>query len=145
MNPSSIPGLGPMVIDTFATKVDEFIQPWGFQKKDIQSVTLTALSINIENAPTQFFNFVKDTTPVSIKVLVDSFNGTSPKMIAFKENVPRNINQMQLTVDPADIKDYFNADFMKIIIAFYTQENEELIGTAKFRVNYSFKIIAKMP
>jgi protein tyrosine phosphatase len=66
-------------------------------------------------------------------------------MVAFKESVPRNINQMQLTVDPADIKDYFNADYMKIMIGFYTQENEELIGTAKFRVNYSFKIIAKMP
>lgn len=145
MNPSAIPGLGPMTIDTFATKVDEYITPYGFAKKDIQSVTLTALSINIENAPSQYFNFVKDTIPVSIKVLVDSFNGTSPKLVAFKESVPRNINQMQLTVDPADIKDYFNADYMKIMIGFYTQENEELIGTAKFRVNYSFKIIAKMP
>jgi hypothetical protein len=145
MNVSAIPGSGPMTIDTFATKVDEYITPYGFAKKDIQSVTLTALSINIENAPSQYFNFVKDTTPISIKVLVDSFNGTSPKMVAFKESVPRNINQMQLTVDPSDIKDYFNADYMKIMIGFYTQENEELIGTAKFRVNYSFKIIAKMP
>jgi hypothetical protein len=52
---------------------------------------------------------------------------------------------MELTVDPADIKDFFNADYMKILIGFYTKENEELVGNAKFRVNYTFKVTAKMP
>lgn len=147
MNPAStgaIPG-GPMLIDTFATKVDEYITPYGFAKKDIQKVNLTALQINIENAPTQFFNFVKDTTPVSLKIFVDSLGGSNPKMVAYRTNIPANVNQMELTVDPADIKDFFNADYMKILIGFYTKENEELVGNAKFRVNYTFKVTAKMP
>jgi hypothetical protein len=147
MNPASggaIPG-GPMLIDTFATKVDEYITPYGFAKKDMQKVNLTALRINIENAPSQYFNFVKDTTPVSIKIFVDSFAGTSPKMVAYKNNIPWNANSLELTVDPSDIKDYFNADYMKIMIGFYTRPNEGLDGNAKFRVNYTFKITAKMP
>lgn len=135
----------PMLIDTFATKVDEYITPYGFAKKDIQKVNVTALRINIENSPSQYFNFVKDTTPVSIKIFVDSIGGTNHKLVAYRNNIPANVNQLDLTVDPADIKDYFNADYMGIYIAFYTKEMEGLDGSAKFRVNYSFKITAKMP
>jgi hypothetical protein len=144
MDSTSFPG-GPMQVDTFATKVDEFITPYGFTKNDIQSVQVTKLRINIENAASQYFNFVKDTTPISIKVFVDSFNGVAPKLVAYKESVPRNVNQLELTVDPSDIKDYFRADYMRILIGFRTQENEGLDGAAKFRVNYTFKVTAKMP
>lgn len=144
MDSTSFPG-GPMQVDTFATKVDEYITPYGFTKNDIQSVQVTKLRINIENAPGQTLNFVKDTTPVSIKVFVDSFGGTSPKLVAYSNSVPRNITQLELSVDPGDIKDYFRANYMKILIGFRTQENEGLDGAAKFRVNYTFKVTAKMP
>lgn len=139
------PPAGPMQIDTFATKVDEYITPYGFAKKDITKVTVTKLRINIENAAGQYFNFVKDTTPISIKVFVDSVGGTSPKMVAFRTDIPQNVQELELTVDPVDIKDFFNAQYMRILIGFYTKENEGLVGNAKFRVNYSFKVSAVMP
>lgn len=144
MNPGGVPG-GPMQIDTFATKVDEYITPYGFAKKDITKVNVTKLRINIENAAGQYFNFVKDTTPVSIKVFVDSVGGTNPKMVAFRTDIPQNVQELELTVDPVDIKDFFNAQYMRILIGFYTQQGQGLVGTAKFRVNYSFKVTAIMP
>jgi hypothetical protein len=145
MDPGGLPG-GPQLIDTFATKVDEYITPYGFAKKDITKVNVTSMNIVIENSPSQYFNFVKNMDPaVSIKVFVDSFNGTSPKLVASKVNIPANVKELTLDVDPSDIKDYFNADYMKILIGFYTQENEGMDGNTKFRVNYGFKVTAKMP
>ena len=145
MTPTGLPG-GPMQIDTFATKVDQYITPYGFAKKDIQKVNVTKLNIVLENAPSQYFNFVKNMNPaISIKVFVDSFNGTSPKLVASKVDIPANVKELALDVDPSDIKDYFNAEYMKILIGFYTQENESLSGNTKFRVNYEFKVTAIMP
>ncbi len=134
----------PMQIDTFATKVDEFIGPYGFTKNDIISVKLTKLNMVIENAPGQTFNFVKDTL-VALKVYVDSFGGNAPKLVAQRDDMPQNANSVEFTVDPGDIKDYFRADYMKILVAFRTQENEGLAGNAKFRVNYSFSVTANKP
>ncbi len=133
--------LGPIQIDTFATKVDEVITPYGFTKDKITEVTLTKMRINIENAPSQTFNFVKDTL-TSIQVYVDSFGGSLPKRVAYRQDVPANSNQIEMSVDLGDIKDYFRAQYMKILIGFRTQENEGLDGSAKFRINYTFRIKA---
>lgn len=144
MDSSGAPG-GPVVVDTFATKVDEYIQPYGFAKKDIVKVNLTSLNMILENSPGQSFNFVKDTTPISVKLFVDSVNGNNPKMIAYRTSVPRNLTQLFFDVDPTDIKDYFNAEYMKILIGFYTQEGEGLSGNSIFRVNYKFTVTANQP
>lgn len=134
-----------LTLDTFATKVDEYISPYGFTKNDILKVNVTKLSFNIENAPSQTLNFVKDTTPYSIKVFVDSFNGTMPKMVASKVSVPRNIKSLVFDVVQDDIKDYFRADYMKIMVGFYTQENEGMVADTKIRANYTFKVTAIKP
>ena len=152
---TSIPGIAPLQfsldfssspqqLDTFATKVDEYITPYGFTKNDIIKVNLKSLNMIIENAPGQTFNFIKDTL-VSLKVYVDSFGGTSPKMVAYKDNISRGLTSLNLDVSAEDIKDYFRADYMKILVAFRTQENEGLIDGAKFRVNYTFTVTAKKP
>ncbi len=147
-NPNSLdftqPPFGPLQLDTFATKVDEYITPYGFQKKDIISVKVKKLNMVIENAPGQTFNFVKD-QPVSIKVFVDSFTGTSPKMVASLDNVPRGQTSLELDAVQDDIKDYFKADYMKIMVAFRSQEDEGCAAGAKFRVNYTFEIKANKP
>lgn len=135
----------PQILDTFATKVDEYINPYGFTKNDMIKVNLTKLSLTLENAPLQTLNFVKDTTPYSIKVFVDSFNGTMPKMVASKVNVPRDIKSLTFDVVQDDIKDYFRADYMKIMVGFYTQENEGMVAGTKIRANYTFKVTAKKP
>lgn len=133
-----------VTLDTFATKVDEYITPYGFAKKDIQKVNLTKLNMVIENAPGQTFNFIKDSV-VSIKIYVDSFGGTNPKMVAFKDNVARGLTSMELNVVSDDIKDYFRADYMKIMVGFRTQENEGMLAGTKFRVNYTFTVSANKP
>ncbi len=131
----------PMTVDTFATKVDEFIGPYGFNKNQMTKVVVKKLRMNIENVPTQTFNFVKDTL-MSVQIYVDSFGGTSPKRVAYLQNVPRNVNVLEFNVDGNDIKDYFRADYMKIMLGFRTQENEALDGNTKFRVNYTFEVTA---
>ncbi len=150
--PTAIPALPvsvdlsspPMTIDTFATKVDEYIAPYGFTKNDITKVTVTKLNMVIENAPGQTFNFVKDTL-ISLRIYVDSFAGTAPKLIAEKVDMTANATSVEFDLSLADIKDYFRSDYMKIMVAFRTQENEGLLANAKFRVNYSFKVEAKIP
>lgn len=131
----------PMTVDTFATKVDEFIGPYGFNKNQMTKVVVKKLRMNIENVPTQTFNFVKDTL-MSVQIYVDSFGGSSPKRVAYLQNVPRNVNVLEFNVDGEDIKDYFRADYMKIMLGFRTQENEALDGNTKFRVNYTFEVTA---
>lgn len=133
--------LGPIVVDTFATKVDEFIGPYGFTKNQMTKVVVKKLRMNIENVPTQTFNFVKDTL-MSVQIYVDSFGGTAPKRVAYLQNVSRNVNVLEFNVDGDDIKDYFRADYMKIMLGFRTQENEALDGATKFRVNYTFEVTA---
>ncbi|MBK8144980.1 MAG: hypothetical protein IPK62_08260 [Bacteroidetes bacterium] len=150
--PASIPPLAvsldfsatPMQIDTFATKVDEYIAPYGFGKDDIIKVNLIKLNMVLENAPGQTFNFVKDSL-ISLKVFVDSFGGSAPKLVAQKVNIPQGVSSMEFDVMADDIKDYFRADYMKILVAFRTQENEGLAANAKFRVNYTFRVTAKKP
>ncbi len=134
----------PVQIDTFATKVDEYITPYGFKKSDITKVEVTALNIVLENAPGQTFDFIKDTL-TSIRVYVDSFNGTTPLQVAFKQSITPGTSSLTLTVDPVDIKDYFRADYMKLLVGFRTQENQGLAAATKFRVNYGFKVTAIMP
>jgi hypothetical protein len=131
----------PMTVDTFATKVDEFIGPYGFNKNQMTKVVVKKLRMNIENVPSQTFNFVKDTL-MSVQIYVDSFGGTSPKRVAYLQNVPRNVNVLEFNVDGNDIKDYFRADYMKIMLGFRTQENEAMDGATKFRVNYTFEVTA---
>jgi hypothetical protein len=58
-------------VDTFATKVDEFITPYGFKKDDITKVSAKYMTISIENNMTQTMNFIKD----SVRIYVDSFAG----------------------------------------------------------------------
>ncbi|MBL7766076.1 MAG: hypothetical protein JNJ58_08290 [Chitinophagaceae bacterium] len=133
----------PVQVDTFATKVDEFIGPYGFTKDQIIKVNLKELKIRIEDpGTTQYFNFVKDTTPVSIKIFVDSFGGTTPKMVAFKNSVPRDLQELVLDVSADDIKDYFRSEYMKVMIAFCIKKNESLSSTAKFRFNFTFTVTA---
>lgn len=131
----------PMQIDTFATKVDEYINPYGFTKNQITKVNLKSLSIILENSPGQTFNFIKDTL-TSITVYVDSFAGTTPQAVAYKTNRPANASSMQLDVYTTDIKDYFRSEFMKLLVGFRTQENEGLNASTKFRVNYTFTVTA---
>ncbi|MBP6624752.1 MAG: hypothetical protein KA198_06250 [Chitinophagaceae bacterium] len=134
----------PLQIDTFATKVDEYITPYGFKKSDITKVEVTSLNIVLENSPGQTFNFIKDTL-TSIRVYVDSFNGSAPLQVAFKQSITPGSTSITLNVDPVDIKNYFNADYMKLLVGFRTQENEGLNAATKFRVNYGFKVTAIMP
>lgn len=131
----------PYQIDTFATKVDEYITPYGFSKAQITKVNLKSLSIVLENAPTQTFNFIKDSL-TSLRVYVDSFSGSTPKQVASIQSRPANVKTLNMIVDGADIKDYFKSDFMKLLIAFRTQENEGLANGTVFRVNYTFTVTA---
>ncbi len=131
----------PFQIDTFATKVDEYITPYGFTKAQITKVNLKSLSIVLENSPGQTFNFL-DSVGTSIKIYVDSFSGTTPLEVASKTNVPRNITNLTLTVNSADIKDYFRSQYMKLLVGFRTQDNEGVTASTKFRVNYTFTVTA---
>jgi hypothetical protein len=131
----------PMQLDTFATKVDEYIGPFGFSKAQITNVKLKEVTINLENAPAQTFNFVKDSA-MSLRVFVDSFSGTTPTVVAYKASVARNIKTLALDVQSTDIKDYFRSEYMKFLIAFRTQENEGLDGASRFKVNFTFTVTA---
>lgn len=147
--PTAIPALPfsvdlsnpPMQIDTFATKVDEYITPYGFTKAQITKVNLKSLSIVLENSPGQTFNFIKDTL-TSITVYVDSFSGTTPIPVALLQSRPANATSIQLSVNQTDIKDYFRSDYMKLLVGFRTQENEAMNASTKFRVNYTFTVTA---
>ncbi|HNF70899.1 MAG TPA: hypothetical protein PLP34_00700 [Chitinophagaceae bacterium] len=131
----------PFQIDTFATKVDEYITPYGFNKNQIVKVNLKAISLVLENAPSQTFNFIKDTL-TSLSIYVDSFSGTTPQVVAFKVKRPLNVNNLVLDVNSTDIKDYFRSEFMKLLVGFRTQENEGVDASTKFRVNYTFTVTA---
>lgn len=131
----------PMQIDTFATKVDEYINPYGFTKNQITKVNLKSISIVLENSPGQTFNFIKDTL-TSLTVYVDSFSGSTPQAVAYKVSRPANVSSLQLDVNTTDIKDYFRSEFMKLLVGFRTQENEGLNASTKFRVNYTFTVTA---
>lgn len=133
-----------VVIDTFATKVDEFIGPYGYTKDEILKVNLTALNMVLESTTGQTFNFIKDTL-ISLKVYVDSFNGVLPKLVATKTSIPLNATNVTFDVIADDIKDYFRADYMKIIIEFRNEENQGLDASSVFRVNYTFKISVQKP
>ncbi|MEN9338787.1 MAG: hypothetical protein RIQ62_99 [Bacteroidota bacterium] len=137
----SIPFDPPMKLDTFATKVDEYITPYGFNKGQITKVNLKSLSIVIENSPSQTFNFIKDTL-VPLTIYVDSFTGTTPKPVAFLYSRPASVKTLNLTVDGTDIKDYFRSEFMQLLVGFRTQENEPVYKNTKFRVNYTFTVTA---
>lgn len=147
--PSAIPPLTmsldfttpPMQIDTFATKVDEYIGPYGFTKSQITKVYLKSLQIIIENSPGQTFDFIKDAPP-SLKVYVDSFSGTTPLMVASIQNRIAGTTTINLNVESVDIKDYFRSEFMKLLVGFKTEENQGLSSSAKFRVNYRFHVTA---
>jgi hypothetical protein len=133
--------LGPMQLDTFATKVDEYLGMYGFKSSQITKVNLKSLSIIIENSPGQKFNFIKDSL-TSLRVYVDSFSGTTPIEVAYKTSVPRDQTSLNLAVDPVDFKDVFRSQYMKLLVGFRTQENEGVTASTKFRVNYTFTVTA---
>ena len=147
--PASIPPLAisldftspPMQIDTFATKVDEYISPYGFNKSQITKVVLKSINIILENSPGQTFNFVKNAPP-SLSVYVDSFAGTTPQLVASIQDRPAGATNMSLNVNGVDIKDYFRSEYMKLLVGFKTEENEGLNAATKFRVNYVFTVFA---
>ena len=147
--PTAIPPLAisldftspPMQIDTFATKVDEYITPYGFNKGQITKVVLKSLNIVLENSPGQTFNFVKNSPP-SLSVYVDSFAGNTPQLVASIQNRPAGATTMTLDVQNKDIKDYFRSQYMKLLVGFKTEENEGLSSDTKFRVNYVFTVYA---
>lgn len=131
----------PMQIDTFATKVDEYIGSYGITKNQITNVHLKSLQIRLENSPGQTFDFIKNTPP-SLKVYVDSFSGTNPVMVASVQTITPGATVIDLNVESVDIKDFFRSDYMKLLVGFKTQENQGLNAAAVFRVNYSFVVTA---
>lgn len=129
-----------MKIDTFATKVDEFISPYGITKDKITKVNLKDLNMKLENT-IQTFNFIKNMAPgVSAEILVDSFGGTAPKRVAYITDIAQNATTLNMNVDPVDIKDYFRAQYMEIWVKFNTQENEGVLTGTKFRFNFTFEV-----
>ncbi|MEZ5046614.1 MAG: hypothetical protein R2831_06445 [Chitinophagaceae bacterium] len=127
-------------IDTFATKVDEFISPYGVTKEKITKVNLKNLSMKLENTA-QTFNFIKNLGPnVSAEIFVDSFGGANPVRVAYINDIAPNITSMDMLVETVDIKDFFRAQYMEIWVKFYTAENEGLLANTKFRFNFTFEV-----
>jgi|LakMenEpi03Aug12_release.lakeMendotaPanAssembly.Ray.scaffolds.fasta_scaffold01835_32 hypothetical protein len=129
--------------DTFATKVDEYLTTYapGVKKEDIVKITPMMMNTSIDNTNTQNLDFVDD----SVKVYVDAYNGTNPRLVAYKYGILPGATSIDFTVVDTDVKDYFNNQFMQFSLKFNTKANQGMLANTTFITNIKFKITAKKP
>jgi len=129
--------------DTFATKVDEYLATYGAGITKDKIVKIAPLSMNatIDNATAQTLDFIDD----SVKVYVDAYNGTNPRLVAVKYGILPGAKSIDFTIIDSDIKDYFNNQYMQFTLKFYSKINQGMLANTTFITNIKFKITAKKP
>ncbi len=128
--------------DTFATKVDETLSSYpGITKSSITKITPLLMNATIDNANSQTLDFVDD----SVKVYVDAYNGTNPRLVATKYGILPGAKSIDFTVIDTDIKDYFNNEYMQFSLKFFTKPNQGMQANTTFITNIKFKITAQKP
>jgi hypothetical protein len=129
--------------DTFATKVDEYLATYGAGITKDKIVKIAPLSMNatIDNANAQTLDFIDD----SVKVYVDAYNGTNPRLVAVKYGILPGAKSIDFTVIDSDIKDYFNSEYMEFTLKFNSKINQGMLANTTFITNIKFKITAKKP
>ncbi len=133
----TIPASSPILLDTFATKVDVTLAPYGVTKDKIKSVTATSLSLEITNNPGQLLDFMD-----TVRIYIDSFNGNTPKLLAYKNAVPLGLRTLALDVITDDFKNYFKADFCKILLGGHVRSGYPIKSGTEFKYNCGFRITA---
>jgi hypothetical protein len=131
------------LIDTFATKVDEYLATYGAGITKDKIVKIAPLSMNatIDNANAQTLDFIDD----SVKVYVDAYNGTNPRLVATKYGILPGAKSIDFTIIDSDIKDYFNSEYMQFTLKFNSKINQGMLANTTFITNIKFKITAKKP
>ena len=143
----AIPALSSSVelklTDTFATKVDEYLATYGAGITKDKIVKIAPLSMNatIDNANAQTLDFIDD----SVKVYVDAYNGTNPRLVAVKYGILPGAKSIDFTIIDSDIKDYFNSEYMEFTLKFNSKINQGMLANTTFITNIKFKITAKKP
>jgi hypothetical protein len=133
----SIPANSPILLDTFATKVEETLAPFGVKKENIKSVTANSLSLQILNNPTQYLDFMD-----TVRIYIDSFNGNTPQLLASYNNIPLGLRSINLTTVSSDFKNYFKADFCKILLGGHVRAGYPILSNTQFKFNCGFKVVA---
>ncbi len=102
----------PFPAQTFPTFTDSLLASYGTSRDKIQKLVLESVNIKVTNNPNQAMDFVD-----SVKVFLNNVAETNPNLCAYKYNFPLGIRDMNLDIVPNnDIKDYFNASEVKIIM-----------------------------
>jgi hypothetical protein len=129
--------------DTFATKVDEYLATYGagITKDKIVKIAPLSMNVTIDNATAQTLDFVDD----SVKVYVDAYNGTNPRLVAVKYGILPGAKSIDFTIIDSDIKDYFNNQYMQFTLKFNSKINQGMLANTTFISNIKFKITAKKP
>lgn len=106
------------------------------ETKYAKDVKLTKLNFVIANPPTANFNFLK-----SIKIFI-SAPGVSEKLIAYKEEVPRNIQSFELTTVPDKLDEYIKAESYSLRVEAVARET--VPTETKVTSNMTFQVTAKI-
>jgi hypothetical protein len=99
------------------------------------------MNATIDNANAQTLDFIDD----SVKVYVDAYNGTNPRLVATKYGILPGAKSIDFTIIDSDIKDYFNSEYMQFTLKFNSKINQGMLANTTFITNIKFKITAKKP
>ncbi len=125
----------------FPTLTDETLASYGTSRDKITKLVLEKVNIQITNNPGQAMDFID-----SVKVFIDSANGSNARLSAYKYNFPLGIRNMDLDIVPDnDIKDFFNADELKIIMGGTKRAGQTSVQPNTLLLfNANFKITARV-
>lgn len=119
---------------SFKTNTNQELAAKGYTMDQIQKIVVTSLTAEITNNPGQTWDFLD-----TIKVFVDSVNGSTPKLFAYKYNFGLGLRTLNLDVTGEDVKDVFRADSVKM-----TFGGTKRAGTYPIQANTEIKISSKL-
>lgn len=99
---------------TFPTFTDQFLGNYGVTRDRIKKIVAKSLIVSVEYPTSgQYIDFVD-----TVKVFLDSLNGTAPDsaLFAYKYNFPANLTSLPLDLSTADIKDFFRGDSIRMYL-----------------------------
>ncbi|HOZ52788.1 MAG TPA: hypothetical protein PLU17_13070 [Chitinophagaceae bacterium] len=139
-SPFNIISLPIEITDSFATKVDEYLNTYagGISKSKIKSLKPLSMNVQVDPGTAQTLNFVDD----SVKIYVDKYGGTTPILVAYKKGIPNNAKSIDFDIISTDIKDLFYEPYMQVTLKFNTKAGEKVLAGANFISNFAFRIVA---
>jgi len=125
----------------FATNQDSILNSYcGATRSNVQKIETTQLKVEVLMPATQTLGFID-----SIEIHLDSVGGTNPTLVGYKYGWPASATELSLTIVPNnDIKDYFNADNLEVLVSGTKRDNTQTLDPAtllKFTANFDAEII----